>query len=170
MTALLTLGNWKQSTPGIISMVLASVGIMIFMIKAIRDRVGCKSLRIKITLKGKTIVFDALCDSGNLLRDLFSGTPVIIVSHEVLSPIIPKETIDSMLGGYDEVLHKDLKIRLIPQNREDGNSLLCAFFPDNIQVSGAHKVSQAKCLIAVSPHNSTYFAGFAATAPSILIP
>ncbi len=169
MTALLSLG--KRSSPaGIITMIIASAGILIFMIKAICDRAGCKSLKIKITLKGKTTAFDALCDSGNLLRDPFSNLPVILASHEILSPIMPKETIAALLDGCDAVMSENLKIRLIPQNSASGSRLLCAFFPDSVTVSGEKRTAEQKCLIAVSPHSSTYFAGFAATAPSILIP
>lgn len=169
MTALLSIGK-DSSYPSVITMIIASTGVLIFMIKAICERAGCKSLKIRITLKGQTTAFDALCDSGNLLRDPFSNLPVILASHEILSPIMPRKTISALLEGCDAILSEDLKIRLIPQNSESGSKLLCAFLPDSVTVSGEKRTAEQKCLIAVSPHSSTYFAGYAATAPSILIP
>lgn len=170
MTALLSFGKGNASPTGTLTIVVASVGILIFMIKAICCRAGCKSIRIKVSLQGKTTTFDALCDSGNMLRDPFSKAPVILASHEILSPLMPKETIMAMLDGCDAAFMGELKLRLIPQKSESGSRLLYAFFPDSVIVSTENKRAEKKCLIAVSPHNSTYFAGFAATAPSILIP
>ncbi len=170
MTMLLSWKSPQRSPFSIFITAIAAIGILFFMIRAISHRAGCKSLHIKITLNGKTTAFDALCDSGNLLRDPFSCAPVILTSHEALYSIIPRETVKAMLGGFDAVLHKDLKIRLIPQSSDNGGKLLCAFFPDNVTVSHERRTASKKCLIAVSPHSNTYFAGFAATAPSILIP
>ena len=170
MTALLSLGNAGFSTSNIPIMIIAASGILIFMIKALKDRAGCKSLKIKIFLSGKCTSFDALCDSGNLLRDPFSSAPVILVSHEVLTPLLPHKTIKAMLENDESITAENLKIRLIPQCSANDSRLLCAFFPDRITVSSKKRSVDAKCLIAVSPHHNTYFAGFAATAPSILIP
>jgi len=170
MTALLSLGSASFKASGIPVMILAATGILIFIIKALKDRAGCKSLRIKLTLNGRSTSFEALCDSGNLLRDPFSGAPVILTSHEALTPLLPEKAIRAMLEGGDDIAIKDLKIRIIPQKSESESRLLCAFFPDSIRVVTGKRSSSPKCLIAVSPHHKAYFAGFSATAPSILIP
>ncbi len=171
MTAVLSLGNSPYSKTNLPIIAASAVVVMFFIIKALRERAGCKSLKIKATLEGKSAIFEALCDSGNLLRDPFSGAPVIVASHNALTPLFPKETISAMLECDSAHLAAlGVRLRLIPHGSADSKGILCAFSPDSVTVTcGARSVTRA-CLIAVSPHHDKYFAGFAATAPSVLIP
>ncbi len=169
MTAALSVGSISFSVHRLPLILIPSIIFMFFIIKAIRDRAGVKSLRINVSLRGRHTTFDALCDSGNLLRDPFSASPVIIVSSEVLTPLFSKEALSAMINCDIEAL-EEYKLRLIPQASHNGTSLLCAFFADEVIISSKNRKSHPKCLFAVSPQSKTYFAGFPATAPTSLIP
>lgn len=167
MTAILSLGS-STNMPVI---VISSVVVLFFIIKALRERAGCKSLKIKVCLNNKVATFEALCDSGNLLRDPFSGSPVILVSHKALYNILSQDIIDALLQcDTDKLTKASIRLRLIPYGNADNSGILCAFVPDNVTVSLGTRKARRPCLVAVSPHHTTYFAGFAATAPSVLIP
>ncbi len=171
MTALLSLGSTGFSLRRLPTTIIASALFTFFTIRAIRHRAGCKSLFVTVSLNKRTASFGALCDSGNLLRDPFSAAPVIIASHEVLAPLLTREALSAMLDGSPEKIPPaELRIRLIPQKTASGSALLCAFYPDQVIISSGKRAANANCLIAVSPQNKAYFAGFAATCPSILIP
>lgn len=168
MTALLSLGG--PSPTATLPTIIAGALFTFFLIGAIRARAGCSSLFITVTHDGKSASFEALCDSGNLLRDPFSSAPVIVASHEALRGILPQSTILAMLSCDVEELNTRLRLRLIPAGTADGGSVLCAFFPDSVTVKNGKRIAEKQCLIAISPHHKAYFAGHAATCPSILIP
>ncbi len=171
MTAVLSMGNIAFTYSNLPVIAIAACVVLFFIIKALRERAGCKSLKLKVSLGNKTTVFDALCDSGNMLRDPFTGAPVVIVSHTALYPLLPRETVSAMLDADAGSLEQlPDKIRLIPRSGADGSSLLCAFCPDSVTVTSGARTTARSCLIAASPYHDTYFAGFPATAPSILIP
>ena len=171
MTAILSMGGSLYSLSGLPVIAIASCVVLFFIIKSLKERAGCKSLKIKIELCGKELSFEALCDSGNLLRDPFTGSPVIIASHKILCSLLTEETVTSMLQCNTHKLSESrINLRLIPHGNSDTSGILCAFRPDSVTVTRGTHSAKRSCLVAVSPHHATYFAGFAATAPSVLIP
>jgi stage II sporulation protein GA (sporulation sigma-E factor processing peptidase) len=68
--------------------------------------------------KGLNITCTALMDTGNNLRDPFSGYPVIMVDKSVFNQLFNEE-----------------KIRLIPVSTVSGDSLIRAFKPENVSVN-----------------------------------
>ena len=57
---------------------------------------------IKISLNGKEFETTAMIDTGNLLKEPITNTPVIVVEHTLLYECIPKEilnNLEELLGG-----------------------------------------------------------------------
>ena len=65
---------------------------------------------IEIGIKGKKIETTAMLDTGNLLKEPITNTPVIVVEHTLLYDCIPKEIlnhVDELLGGeFDNISEK----------------------------------------------------------------
>ena len=58
--------------------------------------------KIDISLNNKNIETIAMIDTGNLLKEPITNTPVIVVEHTLLYDVIPKEILNNLneiLGG-----------------------------------------------------------------------
>lgn len=171
MTAVLSMGNINFSPSYFIPICSAAATVLFFTIRAITARAGTKSIKMTVTYKGKTAVFDALSDSGNFLRDPFSGKPVVTVSAEELRLLLPENIIGALLSCDAEYLAaRGMSPRIIPRGGENGPVLLCGFAPDKATAAVGTRSAEKDILIALSPHSKTYYAGFPATAPSVLAP
>lgn len=78
---------------------------------------GNKEYYVTIESNGKTVSCVGLMDTGNNLREPFSGCPVIIVDKSIFNQLYTTET-----------------IRLIPISTVNGESMIKAFKPQKIVV------------------------------------
>ena len=82
-----------------------------------------------------SIIESALCDSGDLLTEPLSGTPVIIISPVLMEKIIP--------GGVDSLIKSGAayakKLRVIPYSTVSESGILYGYIPDRVLVNGAEK-------------------------------
>ena len=99
---------------------------------------------IMIKFNEKSVILRAKVDTGNTLKEPFSGLPVIVVQYKFAEKIIPESikeyfcmcnvnkqfTNDNLL--YDAKKFKDF--RLIPYKTISGTGLLPAFKPDYIKI------------------------------------
>ena len=78
---------------------------------------------IEIEFNRKTIQTTAMIDTGNLLKEPITNTPVIIIEHTLLYNCMPKEilnNLDELLGGEFEKIPEQVKkeyiskLKLIP--------------------------------------------------------
>lgn len=92
------------------------------------------ALRETVTIRagGKEAVLDGLGDTGNCLRDSFSGKPVIIASAEKLREILPQNVL-SYLSGKSDGLDG---IRLVPCSTVTSEGVI-PVFPAEVLVGGA---------------------------------
>ena len=86
--------------------------------------------QLTIRTNGKTVSTRCLSDTGNALREPFSGAPVIVCD---------KQLGEKMLDGQPPE-----RIRLIPCGTVSGNSVLRGFRPDEVIISGQGKTIQTK--------------------------
>lgn len=74
--------------------------------------------RIKISLNSKEILTSALIDTGNMLHEPITKTPVVVIEKKVLEDIIPKyilNNLNKIITGEDIELNEYAsKIRIIP--------------------------------------------------------
>ena len=63
-------------------------------------------------INGKKVNIHAIIDSGNLLKDPITNIPVVVVEHELLYEVVPKEILDNIeniLGGDLEKIPENIK-------------------------------------------------------------
>ena len=72
--------------------------IVIAAFKIVKSRFSTKDMycKIKIRLNEKEIETNAMIDSGNLLKEPISNTPVIVVEHTLLYECMPKEILNNL--------------------------------------------------------------------------
>lgn len=106
--------------------------IVITLISKITDKKAPKSKEYYVTVEnaGKVISCTALMDTGNNLREPFSGYPVIMLSKDLFQKLFTED-----------------KIRLIPVSTVNGESLIKAFRPEKITIE---KINTDKVYIGES--------------------
>lgn len=97
---------------------------------------------VQVELLGRSVGLTLLCDSGNLLRDPISGTPVLVCAYGAISPILyPKlrAFFSDPSPARVSVLDSDgaRRIRAIPMQGVGGGGMLFALRPDRVLVDGA---------------------------------
>lgn len=87
---------------------------------------------IEIICRNKKVKARALVDSGNLLVDPLTKTPVIIVDEKIIDKIVPIKILKEKLGGDDEYKKR---IRMIPfMSVGNKNGMLAGIRVDKINV------------------------------------
>ena len=98
------------------------------------EKLNC---RIVIERGGRTCSCTARVDTGNTLREPFSGDPVTVVYEPVIAGLIPPK--------------ESLNFRLIPFDAVSGRGVLEAFRPDRLTVfSGGETFETRKVFIAAA--------------------
>jgi stage II sporulation protein GA (sporulation sigma-E factor processing peptidase) len=87
-------------------------------------------LAVEISRGGRTAALNGLCDTGNSLRDVFSGKPVIVCGRESISAIVPENVSGYLDGNLPE------GVRLIPCRTVADNALIPVFAADSVKVDG----------------------------------
>ncbi|MBE6718509.1 MAG: hypothetical protein E7574_04575 [Ruminococcaceae bacterium] len=103
--------------------------------KIVKRKTAEKISELKVTLNKTQITFEALVDSGNLLKEPISGKPVIVATFESVRKIIPVELFGLFKNKDTAVIEKSpysSRIRLIPASTVNSKGLLFAFLPDSI--------------------------------------
>lgn len=112
---------------------------------------------IEIQLNNKKILTTAMLDTGNLLKEPITGTPVIVVEHTLLYECIPKEilnNIEQLLGGeFDNIPEKVReeyvsKLKFIPfSSLGKQNGMLLGIKADKIKIKTEEKEEEKENII-----------------------
>ncbi len=100
------------------------------------------------------VILSALIDTGNRLNDPFSGLPVIVVTYDAIQSALPLKwtTLCSAMQNGTRPAHENhpayRSFRMVPVQTISGTSVLPAFCPDRIEVSGEEK----RAVVAVTEH------------------
>lgn len=91
-------------------------------IKIIKTKFNTKNMYCDINLKinEKQIATKAMIDTGNLVKEPITNTPVVIVEESLLEGIIPKEilkNLENILCGNLENLPQDIQDQYLPKLR-----------------------------------------------------
>lgn len=100
---------------------VAAGGVLIALTQD-RRRMGLDGLTVCVCVRhgGRTARFTALIDTGNRLREPFSGLPVLIAESRLVADLLPA----------------DLPLRRIPYGGLGGSGFLEAFRPETLHFSG----------------------------------
>lgn len=173
MTAVLSLGRggtvYTGSSSGSIwiGAAAAAAGAVYITVRLITAKKGAGPLPLCIEYAGNRIRLNALCDSGNLMRDPISGDPVILLSAVLGRKLVGSENARALLACDAEKLsERGIRFRVIPMKNSCGGTLCAAFRPDKVTVGSGRRVQTVQCLVALADCTAVYFGGFPATAPA----
>jgi stage II sporulation protein GA (sporulation sigma-E factor processing peptidase) len=112
----LFLGTYPLKT--IVLGTIVAFTIIITAFTVVKSKITKKDMfcEIEIELNGEKIETTAMLDTGNLLKEPISNTPVIVVEHTLLYGCIPKEILnhlDELLGGDFEKIPEEIKEKYI---------------------------------------------------------
>jgi len=127
-----------------------------------------RTCTVHIRLENAAWELPGRCDSGNLLCDPISGTPVIIADREAWLHALPeglRRAVES--GGREhESGTQSKRVRIVPMQTAQGSSMAIALLPDEVLLEEQNgKLHAVHALIAPSgqPLEGEYFAIVPAT-------
>ena len=99
--------------------------VIITAFSVVKSKISKKALfcELEIKVNGKIVKTKAMIDTGNLLKDPFTNTPVVVVESSLLYECIPKEilyNLEDIIGGDFEKVPNNIKeeymsrLKLIP--------------------------------------------------------
>ena len=121
--------------------------LIIITFKFIKRRLSAKDItyKIEITINKKEIKTNALIDTGNMLKEPITGTPVIVVEKVLLYDCIPKEILNNLeeiIGGDFEKIPEQIqtkyisKLKLIPfSSLGKENGMLLGIKPEKVVIT-----------------------------------
>ena len=137
------------------------VGIIIIRISIniIKTKINPKDMfcKIKLKLKEKEVETKAMIDTGNLVKEPITNTPVIIVEKNILYNIISKEILDNIdnilegnLDKITDIIKKEYmsKLRYIPfKSLGKENGMLLGIKADEIEIETEGELKKSKNII-----------------------
>ena len=175
MTAILSMGSAYYETGasgGSMLSVVAGVAVIIvyFTVRMISSARGRRCVTVEVSFRGQKDSFQALCDSGNLMRDPLCGDPVILISSEITEKLCGSDINRALLNLDTRVLsEKGIPLRIIPHKSTDKKEVLAGFVPDGVTVISDKKKHSVHCVLCPIGTDKKYFAGCAATVPHALL-
>ena len=113
----------------------AAAYCLVRLIRLLSDRrIHCVGVRsVNIRREENEISLRGLPDTGNSLRDIFSGKPVIICAADKLANVAPQCVFDYLNGRVADIAEG---IRLIPCKTVTSESLMPIFRADSVTIDG----------------------------------
>ena len=140
----LFLGTYPLKT--IILGTIVAFVVIVTSFKLVKSKISKKDMfcTIKININKVEIETKAMIDTGNLLKEPISNTPVIVVEHTLLYDCMPKEilnNLENILGGDFENISEEVKnkyiskLKVIPfSSLGKQNGMLIGIKPEEITV------------------------------------
>ena len=140
----LFLGTYPLKTVILGAMIAFIVIITAFSI--VKSKISKKDMfcDIEIKLNEKIVKTKAMIDTGNMLKEPITNTPVVVVEHTLLYECIPKEilnNLENILGGDFEKITEDIrneyisKLKLIPfSSLGKQNGMLLGIKPQYLKI------------------------------------
>ena len=144
------------------SVVLAGIiGFLIIIttFKIVKSKITKKDIykNVKIEIDGKQIKINAMLDTGNMLKDPITGSPVIVVEKSILYEILPRELLDNIekiLEGDLNKISENIKekyikrLKFIPfTSLGRQNGMLVGIKPNYIEIVEEQNISKRKDII-----------------------
>ena len=141
----------------------AIIGTIILFIafKQVKSKITKKDMicKIKIKINGKEKTLDAMVDTGNMLKEPITGTPVAVVERTSLYDLLPKEILnntESILGGDFKNIPEDIKREYIPKLKiipfaslGKQNGMLLGIKPEKIEIINEQTEENKNAIIGI---------------------
>ena len=135
--------------------------------KLFRRKRAIRTCALRVTFDGKETEVSALVDSGNLLEEPVSGTPVIFLKGKA-ARTLPLYLLCAMKNGAASLSSENVgKLRVIPSRTVTGNGVLLVAVPEKLDLLTEGVWQSRRALIAVDFSDGD-FGGFEALVPEIL--
>lgn len=133
--------------------------IIIIAFKIVKNKISSKDIfyNIEIFIEDKKIETSAMIDTGNMLKEPITNTPVIVVEHTLLYDIIPNQilnNIDEILSGNLESIEEELqekyltKLKFIPYSSiGKSNGMLLGIKADKIIIRNEEETKKIEKVI-----------------------
>ena len=133
--------------------------IIVIAFKVMKSKLTSNDIfyNIHIELEGKQIETRAMIDTGNMLKEPITNTPVIILEHTLLYDIIPKDilnNIDEILVGNfnnigEEIKEKYMsKLKFIPfSSIGKTNGMLLGIKADKLKIENEEETKEIEKII-----------------------
>ncbi len=120
--------------------------IIITSFKIVKSKISKKDMfcTLKVKINGNEIETKAMIDTGNLLKEPITNTPVVVLEHTLLYDCIPKEilnNLENILGGDFESIPEEIKseymskLKVIPfSSLGKQNGMLVGIKPEYIVI------------------------------------
>ena len=106
---------------------------------------------VEISFGGQSVRVNALIDTGNSLRESFSGYPVAVAERTAVRKIIPLSVSEYLNGNTSS---DSENFRLIVHTTVSGTGIMPAFQPDYVEIKTISKsIMTDKVYIAVTENN-----------------
>ena len=115
--------------------------------------------KVKIRLNGKEETVEAMVDTGNMLKEPITGTPVVVVERNSLYELLPKEILnntESILGGDFEKIPEEIKKEYVPKLKlipfaslGKQNGMLIGIKPEKIEVINEQTEEEKNAIIGI---------------------
>lgn len=111
---------------------------------------------VQIRIGPRRLTLTALIDSGNLLHDIITGLPVIVISRQAAARLLTLPPDGTLLPG----------MRLMSVRTIAGTSLMTILRPDGLRLQIGRRWQDTQALIGLSPDG---YEGFQALLPACLV-
>lgn len=140
----LFLGTYPLKTVMLAAIVAFVVIIAAF--KIIKSKMTKKDMiyKIEVKLNNKIIQTEALIDTGNMLKEPITNTPVVVIERSLLYDVMPKEILnhlEDIIGGDFEKIPEETKnkyvskLKLIPfSSLGKQNGMLIGIKPEYLKI------------------------------------
>ena len=115
--------------------------------------------KVKIRLNGKEETVEAMVDTGNMLKEPITGTPVVVVERNSLYELLPKEILnntESILGGDFEKIPEEIKKEYVPKLKlipfaslGKQNGMLIGIKPEKIEIINEQTEEEKNAIIGI---------------------
>lgn len=153
----LFLGTYPLKT--VILGAIVAFSLIIGTFKILKSKLSKKDIicNIEINLNNTKIETNALIDTGNMLKEPFSNTPVVVIEKTLLYDCIPKEILnhlDEIIGGDfknipDKIQEEYIsKLKLIPfSSLGKQNGMLLGIKPQYIKIINEEEIKTKENVI-----------------------
>lgn len=147
-------------SPAVSMSLSALTALLLWTLAMLLPSALCEVKQLELCYNGQSVILPAMLDSGNLLKDPFTGLPVMVVSLRALAPLFPD---DPDLCGLEDL---PMGFRLLSVRTASGRTLLPLFRPDACRVYVNGHMREARAMVAVSAE----YGGVQALVPLAAVP
>lgn len=114
----------------------------------ITKKASRSTAEIYIKINGRRLTLKAIYDSGNLLKDCFSGKPIIIIDEKYTKHFFPSFNVLD-LDSLDKLPNKERPLlKVIPCNTVNKTGIIIAIKPQALRIKAEKNIIDADALVS----------------------